>query len=189
MSVDNDKLTGYFLWWECRYLISGTRLDEVPKGTPPVVPISRIRLIAAEKPRCGGKRGGAGADIRLWPAYLCGGGAVWSRAGYLPMSTTCTPACRRWTAGRRSRSGCSSTPAAGAVHAPCRECRYAAAANLAQAVEPAQYYTRQHLKFRAGNYHQFEPLNRFADALNAGKRHRAPDEQMGRPSGKRRRGY
>ncbi|MDU4276881.1 MAG: beta-N-acetylhexosaminidase, partial [Enterobacter asburiae] len=38
---------------------------------------------------------------------------------------------------------------------------------LAQAVEPAQYYTRQHLKFQAGNYHQFEPLNRFADALNA----------------------
>ena len=35
----------------------------------------------------------------------------------------------------------------------------------AEAVEPAQYYTRQHLKFRAGNYHQFEPLNRFADAL------------------------
>lgn len=38
---------------------------------------------------------------------------------------------------------------------------------LAQAIEPAQYYTRQHLKFQAGNYHQFEPLNRFADALNA----------------------
>lgn len=32
-------------------------------------------------------------------------------------------------------------------------------------MEPAQYYTRQHLKFQAGNYHQFEPLNRFADAL------------------------
>ena len=38
---------------------------------------------------------------------------------------------------------------------------------LAQALEPAQYYTRQHLKFQAGNYHQFEPLNRYADALSA----------------------
>ena len=38
---------------------------------------------------------------------------------------------------------------------------------LTRALEPAQYYTRQHLKFRAGNYHQFEPLNRLADALNA----------------------
>jgi len=38
---------------------------------------------------------------------------------------------------------------------------------LAQAIEPAQYYTRQHLKFQAGNYHHFEPLNRFADALGA----------------------
>lgn len=36
---------------------------------------------------------------------------------------------------------------------------------LAEAVEPGQYYTRQHLKFKAGNYHQFEPLNRFADAI------------------------
>ncbi|MNP50282.1 hypothetical protein D3C76_1445380 [compost metagenome] len=32
-------------------------------------------------------------------------------------------------------------------------------------MEPGQYYTRQHLKFKAGNYHQFEPLNRFADAI------------------------
>jgi hexosaminidase len=38
---------------------------------------------------------------------------------------------------------------------------------LSQALEPAQYYTRQHLKFQAGNYHQFEPLNRYADALSA----------------------
>ncbi|MFX4865061.1 hypothetical protein ABTB62_19970, partial [Acinetobacter baumannii] len=30
---------------------------------------------------------------------------------------------------------------------------------------PAQYYTRNHLKFQAGNYDLFEPLNRFADAL------------------------
>ncbi|VDZ53407.1 Uncharacterised protein [Serratia odorifera] len=38
---------------------------------------------------------------------------------------------------------------------------------FAEALEPAQYYTRQHLKFQAGNYHQFEPLNRLADALPA----------------------
>jgi len=36
---------------------------------------------------------------------------------------------------------------------------------LAQALEPAQYYTRNHLKFQAGNYDLFEPLNRLADAL------------------------
>jgi len=38
---------------------------------------------------------------------------------------------------------------------------------FSEALEPAQYYTRQHLKFQAGNYHQFEPLNRLADALPA----------------------
>ncbi|WP_051303036.1 beta-N-acetylhexosaminidase [Psychromonas aquimarina] len=36
---------------------------------------------------------------------------------------------------------------------------------LAQAVEQAQYYHRHHEKSAAGNYHKFEPLNRFADAL------------------------
>lgn len=38
---------------------------------------------------------------------------------------------------------------------------------LAQALEPAQYYTRQHLKFQAGHYNYFEPLNRLADVLPA----------------------
>lgn len=38
---------------------------------------------------------------------------------------------------------------------------------FAQALEPAQYYTRQHLKFQAGHYDYHEPLNRLADVLPA----------------------
>ena len=38
---------------------------------------------------------------------------------------------------------------------------------LAETVEPAHYYTRHHLKFRENQYHQYEPLNRFVDALPA----------------------
>jgi hexosaminidase len=38
---------------------------------------------------------------------------------------------------------------------------------LAEVLEPAQYYTRQHLKFQAGHYDYFEPLNRLADVLPA----------------------
>jgi hexosaminidase len=38
---------------------------------------------------------------------------------------------------------------------------------LAEVLEPAQYYTRQHLKFHAGHYDYFEPLNRLADVLPA----------------------
>lgn len=34
-------------------------------------------------------------------------------------------------------------------------------------LEPAQYYTRQHLKFQAGHYDYHEPLNRLADVLPA----------------------
>ena len=38
---------------------------------------------------------------------------------------------------------------------------------LSESVEPAHYYTRHHLKFRENQYHQYEPLNRFVDALPA----------------------
>ncbi|WP_394388906.1 family 20 glycosylhydrolase [Shewanella woodyi] len=37
---------------------------------------------------------------------------------------------------------------------------------LAEAVEPAHYYTRHHLKFQANEYHQQAPLNRFVDYLD-----------------------
>ena len=39
--------------------------------------------------------------------------------------------------------------------------------SFSTALEPAQYYTRQHIKFQAGHYTQSEPLNRLADALPA----------------------
>ena len=39
--------------------------------------------------------------------------------------------------------------------------------SFSTALEPAQYYTRQHIKFQAGHYTQAEPLNRLADALPA----------------------
>ena len=38
---------------------------------------------------------------------------------------------------------------------------------LSEAVEQTQYYTRHHLKYRAGNYHGKEPLNKFVDSLPA----------------------
>lgn len=36
---------------------------------------------------------------------------------------------------------------------------------LAEQLEPANYYTRHHIKFQQGKYHQNAPLNRFADFL------------------------
>ncbi|GGD59853.1 family 20 glycosylhydrolase [Lacimicrobium alkaliphilum] len=38
---------------------------------------------------------------------------------------------------------------------------------FSEAVEQAQYYTRHHLKYQAGNYHQQERLDRFVDFLPA----------------------
>ncbi|WP_168171437.1 beta-N-acetylhexosaminidase [Lacimicrobium sp. SS2-24] len=38
---------------------------------------------------------------------------------------------------------------------------------FSEAVEQAQYYTRHHLKYQAGEYHQHAPLDRFVDFLPA----------------------
>jgi len=38
---------------------------------------------------------------------------------------------------------------------------------FAEALEPAQWYTRQHLKYQAGHYTLAEPFNRLADILPA----------------------
>jgi hypothetical protein len=111
VSVDNDKLSGYFLVGNTRYPISGTRLDEVPKGIPPVVPdvANQANLLGGEAALWAENVVAPVLDIRLWPRRLrwrsgCG------RRRTSTMSTTCTPACRRWTAGRRCRWGCSSIP-------------------------------------------------------------------------------
>jgi hexosaminidase len=51
---------------------------------------------------------------------------------------------------------------------------------FAEALEPAQYYTRQHLKFQAGHYDLNEPLNRLADVLPAeSDKVRELDQQVG----------
>ena len=101
VSVDNDKLSGYFLVGNARYPISGKRLQAMDSWSTVSVGLQQHTQQQVQFTRLA------------------------NNADTLPLQI------------------------------------------LAQAIEPAQYYTRQHLKFQAGNYHQFEPLNRFADALNA----------------------
>ncbi|HEG1828843.1 TPA: beta-N-acetylhexosaminidase [Enterobacter cloacae] len=169
VSVDNDKLTGYFLVGNVRYLISGTRLDEVPKGTPPVVPdiAHQVNLLGGEAALWAENVVAPVLDIRLWPRTFAVAERLWSAQDVTDVDNMYT---------RLQAMDSWSTVSVGLQQHTQQQVQFTRLAGnadtlplqiLAQAVEPAQYYTRQHLKFQAGNYHQFEPLNRFADALNA----------------------
>lgn len=169
VSVDNDKLTGYFLVGNVRYPISGTRLDEVPKGTPPVVPdiAHQVNLLGGEAALWAENVVAPVLDIRLWPRTFAVAERLWSAQDVNDVDNMYT---------RLQAMDSWSTVSVGLQQHTQQQVQFTRLAGnadtlplqiLAQAVEPAQYYTRQHLKFQAGNYHQFEPLNRFADALNA----------------------
>ncbi|ADO50147.1 beta-N-acetylhexosaminidase [[Enterobacter] lignolyticus] len=169
LTVSNDSISGYFLIGNTRYPASGKRLEAVPAGTPPVVPDAEQQknLLGGEAALWAENIVAPVLDIRLWPRAFAVAERLWSAQdvqdtdnmyqrlqavdGWSTVSVGLQQHTQQLQQFARLASGSSTL----------------ALQILAQAVEPAHYYTRQHLKFQAGNYHQFEPLNRFADALPA----------------------
>lgn len=80
VTVDNDKLSGYFLVGNTRYPISGTRLDDVPKGVPPVVPdvANQSNLLGGEAALWAENVVAPVLDIRLWPRTFAVAERLWS---------------------------------------------------------------------------------------------------------------
>ncbi len=169
VTVNNDTLSGYFLLGNARYPIVGQRLDAVPEGIQPVVPdaANQANLLGGEAALWAENVVAPVLDIKLWPRAFAVAERLWSAQDVKDVDNMYTrlQAIDSW-----------STVSAGLQQHTQQQVQFTRLANstdtlpleiLAQAIEPAQYYTRQHLKFQAGNYHQFEPLNRFADALNA----------------------
>ena len=169
VDVDGDKLNGYFLVGNARYPISGTRLNEVPKGIAPAVPdaAQQANLLGGEAALWAENVAAPVLDIKLWPRAFAVAERLWSAKEVTDTDNMYT---------RLQAMDSWSTVSAGLQQHGQQQTQFIRLANsveivplqiLAQALEPAQYYTRQHLKFQAGNYHQFEPLNRYADALSA----------------------
>lgn len=169
VSIHDDRLKGYFLIGNVRYPISGERLDEVPAGIPPVVPTAEQQknVLGGEAALWAENVVAPVLDIRLWPRAFVVAERLWSAQDVNDTDNMYArlQAIDGW-----------STVSVGLKQHTQQQVQFTRLANgndtlplqiLAQAIEPAQYYTRQHLKFQAGNYHQFEPLNRFADALPA----------------------
>lgn len=169
VTVSTDTLSGYFLLGNARYPVSGKLLDEVPKGIAPVVPDTarQANLLGGEAALWAENVVAPVLDIKLWPRAFAVAERLWSAQDVNDTDNMFT---------RLQAMDSWSTVSVGLLQHSQQQAYFTRLANngdslplliLAQAVEPAQYYTRQHLKFQAGNYHQFEPLNRFADALSA----------------------
>lgn len=169
VTLADDKLNGYFLLGNVRYPISGARLETVPDGIAPVVPdaAQQANLLGGEAALWAENVAAPVLDIKLWPRAFAVAERLWSAQDvndsenmYMRLQ-----AVDSW-----------SSVSVGLQQHSQQLTQFTRLANsadtvplqiLAQALEPAHYYTRQHLKFQAGNYHQFEPLNRLADALFA----------------------
>ncbi|NIF37828.1 family 20 glycosylhydrolase [Enterobacter sp. Tr-810] len=169
VTVSTDTLSGYFLLGNARYPVSGKLLDEVPKGIAPVVPdtAQQANLLGGEAALWAENVVAPVLDIKLWPRAFAVAERLWSAQDVNDTDNMYT---------RLQAMDSWSTVSVGLLQHSQQQVYFTRLANngdslplliLAQAVEPAQYYTRQHLKFQAGKYHQFEPLNRFADALSA----------------------
>ncbi|MHA8115490.1 beta-N-acetylhexosaminidase [Kosakonia cowanii] len=169
VTLADDRLSGYFLMGNVRYPISGARLETVPEGIAPVVPdaAQQANLLGGEAALWAENVAALVLDIKLWPRAFAVAERLWSAQDvndsenmYMRLQ-----AVDSW-----------SSVSVGLQQHSQQLTQFTRLANsadtvplqiLAQALEPAHYYTRQHLKFQAGNYHQFEPLNRLADALFA----------------------
>ncbi|MEX0560514.1 beta-N-acetylhexosaminidase [Raoultella terrigena] len=167
LTVNDDRLGGYFLLGNVRYPMSGQRLDEVPEGIQPVVPDAEQQknLLGGEAALWAENVAAPVLDIKLWPRAFAVAERLWSAQDVKDSDNMYQrlQAMDGW-----------STVSVGLQQHGQQLVQFTRLANggstlalqiLAQAIEPAHYYTRQHLKFQANNYHQFEPLNRLADAL------------------------
>lgn len=167
LNLDKDKLTGYMLVGNVRYPATGQKLDNVPDGIQPVVPSAEQmnNILGGEAALWAENVIYPLLDIKLWPRTFAIAERLWSTEDVKDIDNMYQrlQAIDAWSTvsvGLRQHSAAMQQMTRLAGSADIMPLQI-----LAQAVEPAQYYTRQHLKFQAGNYHHFEPLNRFADAL------------------------
>ncbi|HCI9592412.1 TPA: beta-N-acetylhexosaminidase [Klebsiella variicola] len=169
LTINDDTLGGYFLLGNTRYPVDGKRLDAVPEGIQPTLPDAQQQknLLGGEAALWAENVAAPVIDIKLWPRAFAVAERLWSAEDVKDSDNMYQ---------RLQAMDSWSTVSVGLQqHAQQLE-QFTRLANsghtlalqiLAEALEPAHYYTRQHLKFQANNYHQFEPLNRLADALPA----------------------
>ncbi|MDI6955792.1 family 20 glycosylhydrolase [Pantoea sp. Pa-EAmG] len=170
VTLTRDSLTGYVLVGNVRYPTTGSRLAQIPAGIAPVLPTPaqlQRDLLGGEAALWAENVNSRVIDTRLWPRAFVVAERLWSAQDVTDSENMYQrlSAIDRW-----------GTVSVGLQQHQQAEVQMMRLANssditplrvLAEVLEPAQYYTRQHLKFQAGHYDYFEPLNRLADVLPA----------------------
>lgn len=170
VTLTRDSLTGYVLVGNVRYPTTGSRLAQIPAGIAPVLPTPtqlQHDLLGGEAALWAENVNSRVIDTRLWPRAFVVAERLWSAQDVIDSENMYQrlSAIDRW-----------GTVSVGLQQHQQAEVQMMRLANssditplrvLAEVLEPAQYYTRQHLKFQAGHYDYFEPLNRLADVLPA----------------------
>jgi hexosaminidase len=169
LTLQQDQLSGYTRVGNVRYPTTGSKLAAIPTGKMPVVPDEQhqANILGGEAAFWAENIRAPILDIKMWPRTFAVAERLWSAKDVTDESNMYQ---------RLAAVDAWSVVSAGLQQHAATAREFTRLANsveiaplqiLAEAVEPAQYYTRNHLKFKAGHYHQFEPLNRFADALPA----------------------
>ncbi|MEX6157150.1 beta-N-acetylhexosaminidase [Providencia manganoxydans] len=169
VTLNKQSLSGYTMIGNTRYPTTGTSLADTPEGIAPTTPdadkMSNIRggeiALWAENIRA------PIIDIKLWPRAFAVSERLWSAQDVnneedMYRRLNAADAWSSVSVGLQQHAQTArefTRLANGAEIEPLQI--------LAETVEPAHYYTRHHLKFRENQYHQYEPLNRFVDALPA----------------------
>ncbi|ELZ5940713.1 family 20 glycosylhydrolase [Providencia stuartii] len=169
VTLTNGKLSGYTIIGNARYPTIGSQLTAIPKGIAPTTPDSNKmpNILGGEIALWAENIRAPIIDTKLWPRAFAVSERLWSAKDVNNENDMYR---------RLHAADAWSTLSVGLQQHAQTAREFTRLANgvdiepliiLSESVEPAHYYTRHHLKFRENQYHQYEPLNRFVDALPA----------------------
>lgn len=169
LMLKEGTFDGYFLIGNARYPANGSRLSAVPAGTPPVVPDAQgmKNILGGEAALWQENITSQILDLRLWPRGFVVAERLWSAQDVKDTGNMYQRLAKidSWSVVSVGLQQHAQT--ARMMTRLTNSTDITPLLTLSTALEPAQYYTRQHIKFQAGDYTQFEPLNRLVDALPA----------------------
>ncbi|ADP11218.1 Beta-N-acetylhexosaminidase [Erwinia sp. Ejp617] len=168
LTLAGGSLNGYWRIGNVRYSTTGSMLAQIPQGIKPALPDEaqlRENLLGGEAVLWSEIVDENIIDIRLWPRAFAVAERLWSAADVTDEKNMYQrlAAVDNWSA-----------LSVGLQQHTQMQLQMMRLANgndiaplhiFAEALEPAQYYTRQHLKHRAGHSTLAEPLNQLADIL------------------------
>ena len=169
LRLKDGALSGYFIIGNARYPVTGAPLSQVPDGLPPVVPDAQgmKNILGGEAALWQENITAQILDLKLWPRGFVVAERLWSAqdvkdTGNMYQRLAKIDAWSVVSVGLQQH-----VETARLMTRLANSTDIAPLLSFSTALEPAQYYTRQHIKFQAGHYTQSEPLNRLADALPA----------------------